>query len=238
MNTIGSWKVSDLANAFPILEGDDFEELKASILQYGLQNPIVVNSQDEILDGRNRMRACLLVGAEPEIEQFTGTREEQIAFVAIQNLNRRHLTQSQKALITAEFLRLQHGGVLPNEAVRQAAIEAGVSPRLVYDAGAVLKNADDNEIERIRSGEISVGKALSDNRGGETQVSAHRELQESKEMAALRRGVTNILSITDSSRLVGNLTPEAVAHLTAAKATLELILERFGDRSSQQTKRA
>jgi ParB-like chromosome segregation protein Spo0J len=59
MNTeaIGSYIVHPAAAVFPLIEGDDFNDLCESIRMHGVQHPAVVRG-NELLDGRNRMRAC------------------------------------------------------------------------------------------------------------------------------------------------------------------------------------
>lgn len=45
------------ANLFPLMEGEDFDNLKSDILKQGELNPIIP-FEGKILDGRNRYRSC------------------------------------------------------------------------------------------------------------------------------------------------------------------------------------
>ncbi len=54
---IGGFSVHPAAAVFPLIDGDDFDDLCDSIRSHGVQHPAVVRGS-ELLDGRNRMRAC------------------------------------------------------------------------------------------------------------------------------------------------------------------------------------
>jgi ParB-like chromosome segregation protein Spo0J len=60
-----------IANAFPLIEGDQFNELAADIQANGLREPIVLFS-GQVLDGRNRYRACIAAGIDPQFEEYSG----------------------------------------------------------------------------------------------------------------------------------------------------------------------
>ena len=53
---IGGYRVHQAASVFPLIEGDEFDDLCESIRSHGVQHAAVVRG-DELIDGRNRMRA-------------------------------------------------------------------------------------------------------------------------------------------------------------------------------------
>ena len=57
-----------IANLFPLIEGAEFDELVEDIRQNGLRTPILLHADGRILDGRNRLRACLRAGVEPRFK--------------------------------------------------------------------------------------------------------------------------------------------------------------------------
>ena len=94
------------AELFPLIEGQEFADLVADIRAHGLLEPIALYN-DQILDGRNRYRACLEAGVEPRFCEYTG--DDAIAFVVSLNLKRRHLNETQRAMIAAKIANMRQG---------------------------------------------------------------------------------------------------------------------------------
>lgn len=141
-----------LAEAFPLIEGKEFEELTASVKKHGLINPIIL-LDGRIIDGRNRYRACLAAGVEPDFMEFEETDPaRQEGLVEALNVHRRHLTESQRAMIAARFAK---GGVLQEEAARQM----NVGTRSVEKAAAIMRSGDTNVIDLVSRGKTSVTRA-------------------------------------------------------------------------------
>ena len=91
------------ADLFPLMPEARFKELCESIKKTGLLDPIVIHG-GQMLDGRNRERACKAVGVEPRYVEFGSlgrdcTPEE---FILTRNLKRRDLTPDQRAAIAVE----------------------------------------------------------------------------------------------------------------------------------------
>jgi ParB/RepB/Spo0J family partition protein len=116
--------VHPAADKFPLMQGVEFDELVASIKTQGQREPIVVHRKHGcIIDGRNRVRACAKVGVGCEMVFFDGSDDEIIPYIIAKNLQRRHLTASQRAMIAAELATLQQGArtdIAPNDAMSDA----------------------------------------------------------------------------------------------------------------------
>ena len=91
------WPFHPLADIFPMMDEAALAELAADIKAESQREPIYL-WQDQIIDGRNRYRACKLAGVEPVFKKidFPGGEAEALAYVVSRNLKRRHLTIAQR----------------------------------------------------------------------------------------------------------------------------------------------
>jgi hypothetical protein len=92
----------EVASLFPLMSGDEYESLKADIRANGLREHVWTYG-GKVVDGRNRCRACEELGVDVITREWDG-KGSLVAFVVSLNLHRRHLNQSQKAMIAAEML--------------------------------------------------------------------------------------------------------------------------------------
>ena len=78
------------------LSKSEYKILKGSISNNGLHLPIIVNQDNVILDGHNRLKICQELGIEPHFEviEFKDSLQEK-EFVIEINLKRRHLNTFQ-----------------------------------------------------------------------------------------------------------------------------------------------
>jgi hypothetical protein len=164
---------------FPQLSDEELRELADDIATNGLRNPIVL-WKGKILDGRNRYLACGMAGVEARFTEFDG--DDPIGWVVSQNLLRRHLTASQKAVVALDLLPLlekeakqrqrQANAYRGNgrsaqkcakrngkgKAAELAAQIVGVGSRYVEMAKEIKSKAPEL-VEKVRSGEVNVAEA-------------------------------------------------------------------------------
>ncbi len=151
-----------LADLFPWLEGRAFEELKTDIAKNGVLEPVVFIGS-AILDGRNRYMAARDLGIEYPRVEFDG--DDPLAFVVAKNLARRHLTESQRAMVAAKLAKLPVGANqhtagsanLPTQT--EAASLLNVSERAIRSAKAVERTGAPELIAAVEADKVSVSAA-------------------------------------------------------------------------------
>jgi site-specific DNA-methyltransferase (adenine-specific) len=90
-------EVHPIPDLFPAMSAAEYAELKADIQAHGQREPIWT-WQGKVIDGRHRARACAELGLEPRTRAWDG-QGSLVAFVVSLNLQRRHLTSSQRAAV-------------------------------------------------------------------------------------------------------------------------------------------
>lgn len=173
--------VHPAAEAFDLLEGDDLAGLVADIKKNGIVTPITllkVGDGYEVLDGRNRLTAAEIAGVDlfrpdgkPIWKHFNpvggDSKFDPFAFVVSVNIKRRHLNESQRAMVAAKLANMRQGSrtdLQPSAHVREvsqpdAAKMLNVSVRSVQNAAAVVREASPELVKQVERGEVSVSKA-------------------------------------------------------------------------------
>ena len=101
-----SYKFHKLSMLFPLMSEEELRELGEDIKQNGLANPIVL-LDNEILDGRNRFIAATeYASLPPEYLRYKpfDTKQDALTYVVSQNVKRRHLNASQRAMLALQIL--------------------------------------------------------------------------------------------------------------------------------------
>jgi hypothetical protein len=160
-------KFHEYANLFPMLGKADLAKMADSIKTIGLEHPIIV-FEDQILDGRNRFEACKIAEVDPRFKTYEGT--DPLRYVIDHNMDaRRHLTDSQRAMVGAKWAKLKAGnpnlippigGIAQSETKTrdEASKLLGVGTSSIDRAKRVMRDAPEL-VEKIESGEMSVNAA-------------------------------------------------------------------------------
>jgi N6-adenosine-specific RNA methylase IME4 len=149
-----------LANIFPLVSGAELDELVADIREHGLHEPVVL-FEDKILDGRNRYRACLAADIECQFETYQGN--DPISYVISLNLRRRHLDESQRAMVAAKLATLKRGdnqhSPIGETSQARAAELLNVGKRSVERAADVREHGAPELVHAVERGAVSVSAA-------------------------------------------------------------------------------
>lgn len=133
------------ADLFPMLPADELQELAESIKKHGLREKIVVDTNGQVIDGRNRFAALTLAGIKLKAEHvtvvdFSKTGYSENEYIVMANLERRNLSREQRRELAGKLaVHLEDAQVdKPKEekvdTTQKAADLAGVSRRTAADA--------------------------------------------------------------------------------------------------------
>ena len=190
------YEYHEVANIFPMMSADEFSALVEDIRANGQRQPIYIHD-GKIIDGRNRYRACQQVGIEPDTRVWDGVGSL-VSFVVSLNLQRRHLTSSQKATVAMDVLPMLEAEAAlrrketegrPSsaeklhqlidevideprkpvpQALEQAAQMVGTNRQYVSDAKKLRDEAPEL-LERVRSGELTIPQAKTEMKRAEVK---------------------------------------------------------------------
>jgi N6-adenosine-specific RNA methylase IME4/ParB-like chromosome segregation protein Spo0J len=152
-----------VAAIFPMMGGEAYRELVNDIREHGLREPIWLH-EGQIIDGRNRYLACLECGAEPGFREWDGVGSL-AAFVVSLNLHRRHLNESQRAMVAARLANMRQGErtdllqTCEMFSQSQAAEALSVSPRSVSAAREVQEHGAPELAAAVDAGRVAVSTA-------------------------------------------------------------------------------
>ena len=161
------YEIHPAATLFPMMDADSFQRLKADIKENG-QEKCITFFDGQLLDGRNRMKACEELGIEPSIEEIEDSGDgkfDPFRWVLSVNLHRRHLTESQRAMVAAKLANLKCGRPSRETAqicavsVDDAAGMLNVGKRSVTNAKQVLESGSKEMIEAVEQGDLAVSFA-------------------------------------------------------------------------------
>lgn len=123
------------------LTADEFRALKASIAEYGVLEPVLVDEDGNTIDGHHRRKACEQLGVDCPTKVVGGKNEDELTAMA-HNLNRarRHLGREEMRQFIAEELQRD-----PKVSNREISRRTGADDKTVGSVRKELVEAGDLE---------------------------------------------------------------------------------------------
>lgn len=161
------YQIHPACAVIPLPPDEEINELALSIKQNGLLEPITLTKDELLLDGRCRLKACQIAGVEVRIVIFTG--DDPAMFVLDKNINRRHLSKTQRELAVAKLAYLQKGtnryqrkekvdtsnrSFLSPVTIEEAAKKSGIAKTAIERARTIVDHAAPHVYDMVSTGKV------------------------------------------------------------------------------------
>jgi ParB-like chromosome segregation protein Spo0J len=199
-----------------MMTDEELADLAVDIKANGQRQNIITTLLDEeewLVDGRNRLKACEMVGIEPRFERVNGATDL-LALVVSLNVKRRNLTAGQRAIAAAEaWIQAEKEG-----RVRTQGGDRKSSAKNLH----LITKPRDHFAKLFSSNAVYVEQGhvlLKDDALAAAEVKAGASLKEKYDAFALRRGGT----LNEQSRLrkLSEERPDLAEAVAAERITLE-----------------
>lgn len=172
-----------IADIFPAMSEVEYHDLVEDMRLHGQLEPIWVDKKGLVIDGRHRTEACIELGIPVESRTYQGEDASIPAFVVSMNLKRRHLDESQRAMVAAAF------GEISPMTQEQLSQLFNIDRKSTYYARKVKRKGTSELQEAVKDGEVSVSAAA-----------LIAELPEKEQVKIVERGHTEIVKKSKAIR--------------------------------------
>lgn len=187
--------LEEFKNLLIPLTEEEYNNLEQSVLVEGIRDPLIVWDR-VLIDGHHRYLLAQKYNLEFTVKELVFENKNAVIEWIIKNqLGRRNLNESQRALLGARLVKTTHGGDRKSKNqeanspldLNQTAEIVNVSARSIKSAKKVLINADTETIKAIEKGELSLHAA-------EKEIK-DIEKQEKKELQQIKDSKYKVISI-------------------------------------------
>lgn len=204
------YEIHPACAAWPQMNDKAFADLVASVREHGLIQPIIL-IKTQILDGKERQRACDEAGVTPHYMPYLG--DDPVGYSLAVNKHRRHLPIHELIFIAEKLATLKKGAPLGNsnanktntlasafvsnnETYAEIAAACGnqFHPNRIGDARAILEKGESNVIEMAKTGKVGINATAAYVRH------TPREEQRNDDVAAVKRKGNDIKEGRASAR--------------------------------------
>jgi hypothetical protein len=211
-------EVHPAANCFRLMREDELADLVDEIKTNGQIDPITIglietsvlgNNIEVLVDGRNRLRACKILGFAPFYERRQFENDDEVRAFVRSRSARRDLTKGERAAALALLFPDAPMGRGADDPAIKSAVSADISMRRVQEARQVGRYSVEL-LEAVRDGYRKLDEALE-------EVKAAREALQSEEskMTKLQNEAPDLADLVGDDRIKLD---EAIAALEQRKA--------------------
>ena len=156
-----AFPIHPACSAWPAMSDDALRDLAADIRAHGQLEAATISPEGELLDGRNRMAACEIVGVELKTFVYDG---DPVAFSISKNKHRRHMDKIGLAFVGAELANLANGtnrhvAFADAKARIHVASELGIATDAIDNAKAIIDRGTPEVIALAKSKRIGLRAA-------------------------------------------------------------------------------
>jgi hypothetical protein len=228
------------ADLFPMMQGKQWKEFKEDIQQNGFQESVTLY-KNQILDGRNRYKAAVeldMLDDLPICEIDDDFDIDPYQWVISRNLHRRHLKESQRALVAAKLAKLRIGEIgngrvevqICTPTLQQAAEQLDVGRTTVAHAKTVLANGSQELIEAVEQGKVAVSKAAKIAKG----TPKEEQVSKAKEKPSKPKKPNGKQKVADSQLKKQDVDQEAVEDFLRCRSPLNRLKKLVAELTDQQ----
>lgn len=204
----------EYANIFPMMSKEEMTSLVEDMRTNGYDATAPITTyQGKVLDGRNRYLASRKAGVEPLCQEFEG--EDTLGFVIRRNLKRRHLNESQRAVVASKLANMRQG-----ERTDLASIDA-----MSQSNAANVLNVSRATLQRVVAVEKAAPELIAKIEAGEmTAHEAKKKVQEMRRFDQKTELIKLAKTVKDSDRwglFVGDIRSE---HLPMPYEKLDAVI--------------
>ena len=214
-------RVHPAALLLPPMSQDDFDLLVADLKANGLREPVVLDKERQILDGRNRAKTCIELGIALSTTVFGG--EDPVAFVVSRNIARRMLTRSQLGCVGLLVLDAMNArgpnGPRRNGRAREEAAQLIGGKARTIERAKFVRDRDPRLFDQVFLGVTTLGAAEKViQRRDATMVDALNSAAAKKSVSTTAPKASNTPKATPATeRAFSSPPPKAQPHKTTAE---------------------
>ena len=182
-----SIEIHAAANKVRMMDTTEYETLLNDIRANGQLVPAVL-LEGQLIDGRNRMKACQELGIELMVEEHTSPAPDPIRLVWSYNAARRNLTKGQKAALASDMANVTNMGRPPSSgpkisSSKKTTLPESTKPVTQQEASETF-GVDSSQLRKFRAIEAKEPETAKNIREGNASVESSYNDMKKREKAA------------------------------------------------------